>query len=199
MYTGPSWSWASVNGPIAYWNDLAESSEDMELERFRRDVGVAETWCERQQASRALIQRLLLLRGRKQQAPELIPDCNITLLGENPFGEVKSGRLRIEGLVLIASMIYVRHHESTGSNRVAVVDDLNYRVGIDLAQEGDTLSIDLELPFFADRILSEGPGKVDEGSRLTLFRLHHYVCLVLTGGPVEYSRIEIVRQSSTLR
>ena len=56
--------------------------------------------------------------------------------------------------------------------------------------------MDLDLPFFADYILSEGSHAVPANSTVALLQVRHNVCLVLMANSDEtYERIGIVRQS----
>jgi hypothetical protein len=193
-FTGRSWSWAAVDGQVIYWDDLDNYVEDDEIERLRYESYTLETWSERKEAIQALRQRLQERAARRQEASELEASCEVSLRGRNPFGEVNSGQLKISGLTRNARLIYVNSYGSAESTHVDRHDPLRYQLGIQTSQ-GSGRSFDLELPFFADYILSEGPDRVPEDSLVTLFSLRQNVCLVLTGGPREYRRIGIVRQS----
>ncbi|KAJ8112821.1 hypothetical protein OPT61_g4899 [Boeremia exigua] len=200
-FTGPSWSWASVNGQVAYWNDLDDHVEDDDIERLRNEMNTLETWYEREEAKKALRWRLQERAARQQKTLELQASCEVTLTGENPFGEVKTGRLKIRGSVRNARLLYVNSYGSANLTHVETHDPLRYQLGIQTTRGlSDFLdlsdSFDLELPFFADYNLSEGTDRVPEDTLVTLFNLRQNVCLVLTGGPHEYRRIGIVRQSS---
>lgn len=198
-FTGPSWSWASVNGPVAYWNDLDDEHDDDEIDRLRYNTQTLGTWLERNEAKQAL-QRRLQERAARRRAPDLQAECDITLAGENPFGEVNSGRLRITGFIRGAKLLYVNQYGSAKSTIADRHDPLRYRLCIQATSSPfwNKRSLDLELPFFADHILSDGPEAVLEGDLITLLQIRYNIGLVLrlTGIKGEYRRIGIARQSS---
>ncbi|KAH8813288.1 heterokaryon incompatibility protein-domain-containing protein [Xylogone sp. PMI_703] len=200
-YTGPSWSWASVDGPVAYWNDLDNQFEDDSIDALRHNIHTLETWFERNEARQALQWRLQEQAANRQRPLDLQTECYITLAGENPFGEVTSSRLRIRGYTCHAKLLYVNQYGSAKSIHVDTHDPLRYQLRIrarDSRKCSSNTWYTLELPFFADYVLSSGPYAVLENDELTLLQIHQNVCLVLRCTRIdgEYQRVGIVRPSS---
>jgi hypothetical protein len=135
-FTGPSWSWASVNRQVVYWNDLNYHVEDDETERLRYN----------RLAHGALY---YLYTPHRESPPKLEASCEVNLTGENPFGQVNSGLLKITGLVRNAKLLYVSSYGSALSTHVDTHDPLRYR--LDIQTSGywtGTQTFPIELPFF---------------------------------------------------
>jgi hypothetical protein len=199
-YTGPSWSWASVTGPAAYWRDLDEQYDDnAEIERLRSEMYTLETWLERRDAKQALQRRLQERAARRAKPQDLKAACEVELAGENPFGEVSSAHLRVSGKTCNAMLQYVSQYGSAASTHVDTHDPFRYRLIINAnatGKEGPGHVV-LELPFFADYVLSNSSNLVPSGSKIVLFQVRQNVCLVLKEiNHVHFQRIGIVRQSS---
>jgi hypothetical protein len=202
-YTAPTWSWASVITGVNYWHELSRDAlfdrheQDEDTMRLRDDSERLESWFERGEAMAALRRRVGGERDLQRQAERLAFTCDVTLAGESPFGKVTSGRLEITGQLQKATLQYVSGYQLDTSQRVH--DPLHYQVTIHGKRgyrSGD--GIDLELPFFADYILSEGPHAVSEGSTISLLLMYPSICLVLRqkDGVDDYERIGIIKQSS---
>lgn len=147
-----------------------------------------ETWFERNEAKQAFRLRLQERAARRRSLVDLRPECYVTLAGENPFGEVSSGRLRITGRTCTAKLQYINQYGSAKSTYVDTHDPLRYQLRIQTEDQRRKHTVDIELPFFADYILSYGPHPVLEGDAVTLLRIRQNVCLVLrrTGNGREY-------------
>ncbi|KAI1257001.1 hypothetical protein MGN70_000039 [Eutypa lata] len=134
--------------------------------------------------------------------PEVIPwllykptwkSWSVESRGENPFGEVTSGEVVVGGFIRVVRLQYVWTRPwLTNDPRESVQDHLKYEIAF---------TSSLELPFFADYILSEeGPNHIADSAELHLLLIHPDVCLVLQSlSQVEakfstYRRVGIVRQ-----
>ena len=165
-YRGPSWSWASLNDAIRYWDDL------------RTHV----------RAARVPIWHL--------QKPRWL-SWAVVPKGQNPFGEVSSAEVAVEGLICPVRLQYVWTQSWPAKGPYeSVHDPFQYKI---LFKGG------LELPFFADHILSEQRADyLDHDAELDLLLIHPDVCLVLRplwqnrGGYPAYRRVGIFRQPEAL-
>jgi Heterokaryon incompatibility protein (HET) len=81
-YTGPSWSWASINGPVSYWQDL-ENMDDSAARDSRAHGVIFEL---------------------REKAQSIRVSCNVQAAGKNPFGEIASGALDIIGYLQMARL-----------------------------------------------------------------------------------------------
>jgi hypothetical protein len=193
-YTGPSWSWASVKGVVSYWHDLSDYHNDLSHQSGEENLGFEtrlETEARRQRDTEFEL---------KRRVNETQFQCFVTLAGENLFGEVTEGRLKVSGWLQSAKLQYIYYAtKSSGSRRAMRHDPMHYRL---LVQGRQTL----ELPFFADFILSEEPRRLSKGSELYLLLMLPHICLVLHRrrgrgrlgllGDDPFERIGIVRQPS---
>lgn len=148
-YTGPSWSWASVTGPISYWEDL------------KYEAG----W----------LPPVILSLTEKAQSISV--SCNVQAAGKNPFGEIASGALDITAYLQEARLgyMYTRTDLSFERLRHKELDPLKYELEI----PETTSDPSIELSFFADYVLSEGPHRIDKDTPICLALVDPYVCLVL--------------------
>ncbi|TLD29580.1 HET-domain-containing protein [Venturia nashicola] len=191
-YTGPSWSWASINGAVKYWHDINDQ-RDQEEEAIRLiDQSIsAQTWFERDEANRLLNRKTAGKSLVQWQVSQLRFSCEVESMGGNPFGEIITGRLHITGFMQRASLQYAHHPTASEQAQPLPYDPLQYLVSIQ--------GVELTLPFFADYVLSEGPRKLLDGAAINLLLIHPNIALILLKhGRVfyTYERIGIVRQPS---
>jgi hypothetical protein len=191
-YIGPSWSWASVNGSVKYWEDLAD---DLELEETLQRLTYYSLTQDNQYERADAAQRaeaLSISRNTLQRKVECVNfECLVDLAGENIFGKVSSGFLQIEGHLQNAKLKYV--YSRQGVTDDVALDPLKYNLEI----EGHS---QLVLPFFADYMFNEGPHKLPENASLQLLLIHPYVFLVLNHKKFDgvYERVGILRQPDSL-
>ncbi len=165
-YLGPSWSWASVDGAVSYWDNLRTEITKPEVPGWHRRKPTWKSWA-------------------------------VEPRGENPFGEVASGEAIVRGYLRPVRLQYVwtrpwLMNENHEHQHESVHDPLKYEISI---VEG------LELPLFADHVLSEeGPHQIVNSAELHLLLIHPDIFLVLQslpesrGGFPAYRRVGIVRQ-----
>jgi hypothetical protein len=201
-YTGPSWSWASINGPVSYWQDL----------KNKVPFAVRDTRSKTP---------LLIEKSRS-----IAVSCNVQAAGKNPFGEIASGALDITAHLKEARLIYVYTRSGHGFSalRDLEVDPLKYELEIPetklqpstdlpfptdhvLYSRDEELQPYIKLPFFADYVLSKkGPRGIPHNALIYLALVHPYVCLVLRvvepsqfpTNRLTFQRIGIVKQQSLL-
>ena len=187
-FTAPSWSWASVKGVVDYWQDLDGEDDSLAqaggLASFEREAEDALPWPRQEPPP--------------YQADWGLPshyDCIVDHTGQNPFGAVTSGLLQITGRIAPATLVYGHHVTNRGTKRANTYDPFVYRVDIKgVGTDGGRT--DLELPFFADYILSRGMSRVSQGEGVFIFLVAQNICLVLRKVTTNmYERIGIVRQS----
>lgn len=109
--------------------------------------------------------------------------CDVKIVGQNPFGEVESGKLVLSSRLDEAKVAFVSHR--------AGHDPLHYEVQISHKDIGS-----VQLPFYADYILSgEGAGRVVDGEVVFLLQVLFQLGLVLrpTGRRKEFRRIGLFR------
>jgi heterokaryon incompatibility protein (HET) len=184
-YIGPSWSWVSVNGCVRYWQDLDQDLEENEtIRRLESHSSNLDNWFERGEAEGYLLQIFPLKSILQKKADSLRLGCTVYPVGENSFGEVSSGSLEITGHLQSAKLRYMYYR--SGFNSGLTHDPLKYQLVID--------AFNLELSFFADYVLSEGPDRLPEGMALHLLLMHPYLCLVLRRkSSYQFERIGIVK------
>jgi hypothetical protein len=182
-YISPSWSWASITGPVTYWTE-AENEIPKFPEHQLPPVAVGEL------EDRV---RLISVSGK------------VEIIGTNPYGRIGSGTLIVDGYLKPAQLRWVstRTGGSGGNSEVKVEPvPLKYDLEINPAVTNEHNSAFhfpyLELPFFADYILREdGPHQIPDNGSLTLLLLHPSICLVLRAvedQAMTYRRVGIVRQ-----
>lgn len=166
-YIGPSWSWVSVKGSVKYWQDFTDDLElDEAIQRLEHDSLNLDSSYERKEAkirAVSLFESKALLRGKTESVGF---QCAVHLTGANPFGEVSSGSLQLWGHLQSATLKYVYSRLGEGPERA--LDPLKYLLEI----HGTTHSSNLELSFFADYVLSEGPHKLPQNTSLNLCKYY---------------------------
>ncbi|RYP72611.1 hypothetical protein DL771_004106 [Monosporascus sp. 5C6A] len=196
-YISPSWSWASISGPVTYWTEAENQVPKPLFNRYKAHV------------------RENLLERVKQSSFS----GKVEVSGTNPYGRIRSGTLIVDGFLKPARLLWV----STRTGGIIGVSaakvepvPLKYDLAInwldpapddaasDLVtggERGDGYSDGcpyLELPFFADYILREdGPHQIPDFGLLTLLLIHPSICLVLRTveyQPMTFRRVGIVRQ-----
>lgn len=182
-YIAPSWSWASVTGPVSFWPEpdtrLIEGSLGESL------------WYK---ARSELVKRA--------NDSWLVATIEASLL--NPYGKVSSGTLHVHGYLQPAILRYVstRVGGAWGTHTTSQVESvpLKYELEIifsDQSNAGARLP-SIELAFFADYVLeAEGHLRIPDKEQLHLLLIHPYMCLVLMSLDEElktFRRIGIIRQ-----
>ena len=194
-YIGPSWSWVSVKGSVKYWQDLADDLELNETIQRLEDYSLTlDNEYERKDA-KMRANSLSQLRAMLQtKARSIHFECNVHPAGENPFGEVSSGCVQLLGYLQSATLKYV--YSPQGPDSEYALDPLKYQLEI----HGTTHRSNLELSFFADYVLSEGPHKLPQNTPLEMLLVHPYICLVLRRKESDcvFERIGIIRQPNSL-
>lgn len=176
-YIGPSWSWVSVTAPITYWKDNEN--------RTLQDAGYLN-------AFKALVDRV--------SSSSFFAEVEVS--GANPFGTVRSGKLKAHAHLQLARLKYVYTRLGGGSQGLAAQQELvplQYEIEIMCAAEDYIRIPSMELPFFADYVLrDEGPNHIADNEMLYLLLIHHSVCLVLKGvddaDSSTFRRVGVVRQ-----
>ncbi|KAK5991448.1 MFS-type transporter pynF-like protein [Cladobotryum mycophilum] len=184
---GPSWSWASIDGTVSYWNDISfEPAHWNEIvfnrARLNNKIFKPTHWNWPQWMN------YLNWDDRKP----LWQSHAVKLTGRNPSGEVASGGISIIGCVLPVKLQYVWTRPwLVHDSRAREHEPLKYKIGFHL-----------ELPFFADYVLSEEvPYRIEDKTDIYMLLVHPDICLVLVEVPDEvatYRRIGVIRQPQAL-
>ncbi|ORX97177.1 heterokaryon incompatibility protein-domain-containing protein [Clohesyomyces aquaticus] len=159
----PSWSWIAAEGAVAYWDNIMNFEAS---ETGSKDI--AARWC-REQGLQPLGWNLQSIKA-----------C-VQVKGKNPYGEVASALLEVEGSAATATLRYSRDQP---------FKYLLHRHG--------------QIPFFADYFLmAPGQHMIPEKTELTLLLVHPEVSLVLkeTFVPVigrAWERVGIARLSEDM-
>jgi hypothetical protein len=209
-YISPTWSWASITGPVTYWTKAKNGVPTFPREQVP-PLAVSE------------------LQNRVRRSSFA---GKVEIIGTNPYGIISSGTLIVDGYLKPARLLWVSTR--TGGSRgkfdakvepVPLKYDLEINPaamrpgynqfdlelgfanmwvppGLGILREHEHLDPDgfpyLELPFFADYILrEEGPHQIPDKGSLTLLLLHPSICLVLKADESQsmtYRRVGIVRQ-----
>jgi hypothetical protein len=194
-YTGPTWAWFSVKGPVKYFQDLDDYGD--QIETFRRVElysQIADNSSERNAALLRLRQMANSVASLQKMTQMVQFSCNISPVSENAFGEVSTGSLNIKGHLQCATLNYEYFRE--GPCSVKTHDPLKYQLEV----HNTEVESNLQLLFFADYVLSEGPHRIPDGAALSLLLVHPHVCLVLKQRESEstFQRIGLVKQPSGL-
>lgn len=185
-YCGPSWSWVSVQDPVAYWTDILNFHDPARL--FRPPPAGHADAQQHKPFSRPTC------FGRNLQDDRVL--LKLAEKGMNPFGRVAYAVLKGEASMTTATLRYTySSFWLDGTNKL----DLS-RYKLTLGAEGI-----IELPFWADYALAaEGPGHIPNGTDLTLLLVHPRVCLVLVDTKLafsstpQYRRVGITRISDDM-
>ena len=103
----PSWSWASTDYPV----DFTASREDIGPERAGKDA----------EARRKAFHTKLALMSAQNRI--LIQSTNVKLNGDDPFGRVKSGSIKLKGKVKTGLIVRVANNR--GRSWLYVVDPIS--------------------------------------------------------------------------
>ena len=203
-YIAPSWSWASVNGPVSFWPE-----PDTRL--IEGTSGESLWYLPRSELRRRENERSDLIR-RAAEGSDLIRranDSRFTATVEasrlNPYGKVSSGTLYVVGYIQPARLQYVSTRVGGAwgyTNSLAEPVPLKYELEIIFSDVAHARIPSIELPFFADYVLqAEGPLRIPDNDQLHLLLIHPYICLVLKSLDEElktFRRIGIIRQPAAL-
>jgi hypothetical protein len=167
-YISPSWSWASITGPVTYWTEA--ENEIPKFPKYQVPFAVSE------------------LQERVRLSPF---SGKIDIIGTNPYGRIGSGTLIVDGYLKPARL-------EAKVESVPLKYDLEINPAVMNEHENAFYFPYLELPFFADYILREdGPHQIPDNGSLSLLLLHPSICLVLTAvedQAMTYRSVGIVRQ-----
>lgn len=172
-YRGPSWSWVSVTSPVNYW-----TSDQLHEHEYPT------------MAPPQSINHGIDIARREEKfsfSPEL-EFCHSEIKGQNPFGEVKGGELRLAGKLCSARLKYTSVR--TGITGRQGTDPLHYIILLQHQCRGN-----MELPFFADYILSDSHDDfVPDYDEVFLLEILCNLFLVLKEDPSKsaYRRIGIL-------
>jgi hypothetical protein len=183
-YVAPSWSWASVTGPVSFWPEpdtrLIEGTSD--------------------ESGWYLALSTLIKRANDSKLTATVEASRL-----NPYGKVSSGTLDVHGYIQPARLQYVSTRVGgTWGYTASLIEPvpLKYELEIIFPYEGNARISSIELPFFADYVLqAEGPLRIPDNEQLHLLLLHPYICLVLKSLDEElktFRRIGIIRQPVAL-
>ncbi|TVY22392.1 hypothetical protein LHYA1_G008428 [Lachnellula hyalina] len=181
-YIAPSWSWASVAGPVSFWPEPdTRLIEGTSGERF---------WY---QARSALIRRANASRFT----------ANVKASRLNPYGKVSSATLYVHGYIQPARLQYVSTRVGgTWGNTTSLVESVPLKYELDFIFPEEGYGPSIELPFFADYVLqAKGPLRIPHNDQLHLLLIHPYICLVLKSLDENlkiFRRIGIIRQPVAL-
>lgn len=197
-YRGPSWSWVSVESPIAYWSDIVNLNDEADYFRSQTEPNALQ---EIDDYVPPVLSGIPL--GWKPQPVH----TKVLLPGLNLFGEVTAAVLTAEASSKTAILRYT--YASYWHGQTNSLDAARYKLQVTNEERGGTMST-FEIPFFADYALAfDGPHQVKEGTQLTLLLVHPRVSLVLRekfedGTPVmvdeelAWERVGIARISDAL-
>ncbi|KAI1416501.1 HET-domain-containing protein [Hypoxylon sp. FL1857] len=178
----PSWSWVSVNTGVSFWTE-AEVTPISALRDF----------AENSDRSGIYKPSARLARGN---ATPIVVSREVNTKGRNPYGEVLSAILIVEGMLRPA-----RVSEFATVYRDTTMPP-SFEVEIDSMSQGNNLVPSLRLPIFADYLLNYWKRKWLKGYlEVDLLMLSSEVALVLEKTPMAmrdasiYQRIGIVRIS----
>lgn len=183
-YIAPSWSWASVTGPVSFWPEPdTRIIEGTSGERF---------WY--------LARSELIRRANDSRFTAGVEASRL-----NPYGKVSSGTLYVHGYIQPARLQYVstRTRGAWGYTTSLIESvPLKYELEIIFSDETHARIPSIELPFFADYVLqAEGPLRIPDNDQLHLLLIHPYMCLVLKSLDKKlktFRRIGIIRQPVAL-
>lgn len=187
-YTGPTYSWASVTGPVTYWTDLQLDSMLQNITWFKSMQHLEMDHPKGNYRSN-FFERALGRAGTVEPASSCtsVPDPQLPLElpkftfhpvghlitpdSRNLFGTVSSGCLVLARHIFPARLKYSWTRQGFGSNDgVRRIDPEKYDLEIG----------HIELPFFADYILcEEGEHHLEDDKPLYIMAMHPNVCLVL--------------------
>jgi hypothetical protein len=176
---GPSWSWISVNSRVKYWR----------MDEIR---GYVTRQTRNTMATASVLTRYSPRAVGSDKLRNFTCAVEVKVRGENPFGEVQSGKLFLNGYLRSAILSYmddwVKDPDSEQHARKEH-NPLTYRLIID----------QLFLPFYADYILSgEGGDNVPDNAMVFLLQVFPNICLVLknTGQAHSFKRIGIFKTTN---
>lgn len=119
--------------------------------------------------------------------------CDVYVVGENPYGEVQSGTLRLRGRLARARVSYTFHRRGGDwiTDSTHQHDPLRYELHKHHTRVGT-----IELPFFADYILTaDGRGHIEDKSDVRIFKaiVNLFLALKSTGRNGEFKRIGLFK------
>lgn len=180
-YSGPSWSWVSVDYPVRYWPDIINfiSSGQPEAAEEQLELGVPRVEERKFPAYKCL--------GRNTGSIRVHCDA----VGHNRFGNVKPATLKFRAARASAYLRYTHdsYHRDPGSK----VDLLHYKLTIGHSMDN------ADIRFFADYPLAaSGPDQLFDGYPLTLVLIHPRIALVVRPVDRQFKRVGIARLSDSL-
>ncbi|KAI1141501.1 HET-domain-containing protein [Hypoxylon sp. FL0543] len=175
-YRGPSWSWVSVNTGVSFWTE-AEMTPFSVLRRFAASL------------SRSGIYAPSPEPVRDNAAPDIMY-CQVKAEDSNPYGEVLSAVLVIEGVLRSAQVGKI-----TNADGFPVMPP-SFEVEVDKLSQDNGLAPSLRLSFFADYVLEVR--RLPKGS-VFLFMLSSEVGLVLHKTPMAMRDVSVYQRIGILR
>ncbi|KAK8017326.1 hypothetical protein PG993_013652, partial [Apiospora rasikravindrae] len=184
-YRGPSWSWASVDAHVQFWEEEDMTPPPRAASSRPISSPTEGGSCHRESNGEAAAEEE---RRRQSRVPHFI-SCIVKTEGLNPFGEVSSAALVASGLLQPASLRHKLEHSGS------------FELDVRGSGSGRRLP-SLKLPFFPDYSLGDIAVAPASPPQLHLFMLFPRVCLVLvklpystrTNGEI-YRRIGIIRMA----
>lgn len=166
-YSGPTWSWVSVESPVHYWDDLQDFEVSSPRHRHRESTSYT-----RDDIVEDLIKPTATKPlGRNSSNIKI----QIDLPGYNPFGAVDSAVMTAEASYVPATLLYA--YASYWHGQTNAHDPARYKLGVNTS---NVRGGGVEIPFYADYALGlDGPHQVCEGETVTLLLVHPKVSLVL--------------------
>lgn len=181
-YISPSWSWASVTGPVSFWPEL-----DTRLIEGTSDESI---WYRARSE--------LIRRANDSRFAATVEASHL-----NPYGKVSSGTLYVHGYIHPARLRYVSTRVGAWGDTTSLVEPVPLKYELEIIfDETNTRISSIELPFFADYVLqAEGHLRIPDDDQLHMLLIHPYMCLVLKSLDQElntFRRIGIIRQPVAL-
>jgi hypothetical protein len=177
-YTGPSWSWVSINAGVSHWK-LPEMSPVSIFRRLNEET---------------------LERSSRTSGSFVPTSCSIRSPGKDLFGQISSAHLVIQG--------FTRNVKIIASNTPGPQSPSlprSYELQISFSRSADVVVSSLSLPFYPDYDLFwDGPLKVDaDNDEVLILLLFEDIWVVLVKerylmrGGVVYRRVRIFRLLET--